>query len=310
MKKLDQAGKTVLAKVPGSEPAIQNVSSGATIEELKMEDASQLLSHTNSPIDQAAATTNHPSGSSPCVDSHDRSAARSPESRECRECLSAAAHRLSQPMTALLGGIELGLMGKRSADDYRSVLEHLRDVAEQLGQLLNSLRNLGEAGVSSEVPGCVSLDSLSSQVLAELEDFAQSRDLRLQPSFEPGVCVRATRERLRETLQSLFGWIIQNSAGGGVIRIEIRKSQGEVHLSISPPRPDLQYLQIKTLEDITIPGVLFSQASKNGTLGWAINQRLVAALDGKLEIRTENTGPGCVRATFQLANPADESVHT
>ena len=45
------------------------------------------------------------------------------------------AHRLAQPMTALRGGIELGLMGKRSAADYRSLLEQSLQLADNMAQI-------------------------------------------------------------------------------------------------------------------------------------------------------------------------------
>ena len=201
------------------------------------------------------------------------------------------AHRLAQPMTALRGGIELGLMGKRSAADYRSLLEQSLQLADNMAQLIVSLRDLGESGAPGGPPQCVLLEATATEVLAEMEGLAQSRELRLQLKAEGAVKVCANPERLREALQSLLAWVIQNSAGGGVIAMELSASEGEARVFLSPPRLDLQYLQIKVLEDITNPGLLFSHAAKNGALGWAINQRLLDGLGGKLEILTD--GPEC-----------------
>ncbi len=75
---------------------------------------------------------------------------KAPES--CRECLAAVAHRLAQPMTALRGGIELGLMGKRSAADYRFLLEQSLQLADNMAQLIISLRDLGESGAPGAPP--------------------------------------------------------------------------------------------------------------------------------------------------------------
>ena len=86
-----------------------------------------------------------------------------------------------------------------------------------------------------------------------MEGLAQSRDLRLQLKAEGTVMVCTDPERLREALQSLLAWIIQNSAGRGVIAMEISASEGEARVVLSPPRLDLQYLQVKILEDITTP---------------------------------------------------------
>ena len=211
------------------------------------------------------------------------------------------AHRLAQPMTALRGGIELGLMGKRSAADYRSLLEQSLQLADNMAQLIVSLRDLGESGAPGGPPQCVLLEATATEVLAEMEGLAQSRELRLQLKAEGAVKVCANPERLREALQSLLAWVIQNSAGGGVIAMELSASEGEARVFLSPPRLDLQYLQIKVLEDITNPGLLFSHAAKNGALGWAINQRLLDGLGGRLEILTDGPDAGCIRVRFPLA---------
>lgn len=226
---------------------------------------------------------------------------RSPDSANCRECLGALAHRLAQPMTALRGGIELGLMGKRSAADYRSVLEQSLQLAENMTQLVISLRALGDSGAAGAPPQCVLLNGTAMEVLAEMEGLAQARELRLQLKGVGNVKVCVDPERLREGLQSLLAWIIQNSAGGGVIAIELSASGGEARVFLSPPRWDLQYLQVKVLEDITNPGLLFSHAAKNGALGWVINQRLLDGLGGKLEILTGGPDALCICARFPLA---------
>ena len=211
------------------------------------------------------------------------------------------AHRLAQPMTALRGGIELGLMGKRSVADYRSLLEQSLQLADNMTQLIVSLRDLGESCKPGDTPQCVILERTAMEVLAEMEVLAQSRELRLQLNAEGTVKVCANPDRLREGLQSLLAWVIQNSAGGGVVAVTLSSSEGEARVFLSPPRLDLQYLQVKVLEDITNPGLLFSHASKNGALGWAINQRLMEGVGGKLEILSDGPDVGSIRVRFPLA---------
>jgi signal transduction histidine kinase len=211
------------------------------------------------------------------------------------------AHRLAQPMTALRGGMELGLMGKRSAADYRSLLEQSLQLADNMAQLIISLRDLGESGAPVGSPQCVHLEATVAEVLAEMEGLAQSRELRLRLNAEGAAKVCANPNRLREALQSLLAWVIQNSAGGGIITVDLSAAEGEALVFLSPPRSDLQYLQVKILKDITNPGLLFAHAAKNGVLGWAINQRLLDGLGGKLEILTDGRDAGCIRVRFPLA---------
>jgi len=235
------------------------------------------------------------------IQSSDFPIIRSPGSVDCRECLSAMAHRLAQPMTALRGGLELGLMGKRSVADYQSLLEQSLQLADTLSQMIVSLRDLGESGAPGGPSQCVLLETTATEVLAEMECLAQSRELHLQLKADESLKVSANPERLREALQSLLAWVIQNSAGGGAIVMELSALDGEARMVLSPSRLDLQYLQVKILQDITSPGLLFSHAAKNGALGWVINQRLVAGLGGKLEVLTDAPDAGCIRVRFPLA---------
>jgi signal transduction histidine kinase len=211
------------------------------------------------------------------------------------------AHRLAQPITALRGGIELGLMGKRTVADYRILLEQSLQLADKMAQLIVSLRDLGESAAPAGCPQCVLMESTIAIAVAEMEDLAQAQDLHLQFKSSGSVKVGADPQRLREAFQSLLGWIIQNSAGGSAVAIDLAASEGEARVLLSPSRLDLQYLQIKVLDDITSPGLLFSHAAKSGALGWVINQRLVEGLGGRLDLLTDGTAVGCIRVRFPLA---------
>jgi signal transduction histidine kinase len=204
-------------------------------------------------------------------------------------------------MTALRGGIELGLMGKRSVADYRALLEQSLQLADSMAQLIISLRDLGESSAPGGTPQSVPLKPAVAEVLEEMEGLALSQGLRLQLDAEVALEICADPARLREALQSLLAWVIQNSAGGGVIAVKLSAAEGVARVFLLPPRLDLQYLQIKMLEDITTPGLLFSHAAKNGALGWAINQRLLDGLGGRLEMLTEGPDAGCICVSLPMA---------
>jgi len=276
-----------------------------------MEDENQILSRRKA---LAESETEMERGSSCSIDqpiprstdqpinrSPDLPIARSTDSERCRECLGAMAHRLAQPMTALRGGIELGLLGKRTVVDYRALLEQSLQLADRMVQLIVSLRDLGESSAPGGTPQSVRLRPAVEETLAEMEGLAQSQNLRLKLDAEGAAEVSANPMRLREALQSLFAWVIQNSAGGGAIAVRLSAEEGVAQVFLSPPRLDLQYLQIKMLEDISTPGLLFSHAAKNGVLGWAINQRLLDGLGGKLEMPTEGPDAGRICVSLPMA---------
>ena len=234
------------------------------------------------------------------IPAHD-SAGGQTASECCRACLGALAHRLAQPATALRGGIELALLGKGSVSEYRSVLEQSLQLVDHMVQLIVSLRDLAESSGPAGPPQSVALDQIVREIQAEVQGLAESREIHFQLTAEGAANICVDPGRLRQALQNLFAWVIQNSAGGGVIETDISASNGEAHVSLLPPRWDLQYLQVKMLEDIANPGLLFSHAAKTGAMGWAINRRLVGGLGGRLEIVTEGPDTGCIRARFPLA---------
>lgn len=218
-----------------------------------------------------------------------------PTPNNCRECLAAIAHRLAQCTTALRGGIELALLGKHSGAEYVSILEESLQLADQMVQMIVSIRDLGESGSPAGPPESVALDPVVREVQRELREWADARDVRFRLSSMGTTQVSVNPGRLREAIQNLLAWVIANSAGGDFIESEISSSKGEVYLSLTLPRMDFQYLQIKVLEDIANPGLLFSQAAKGATMGWAINRRLIDGLGGKLEIVNEGVNTACIR---------------
>jgi two-component system, OmpR family, heavy metal sensor histidine kinase CusS len=225
------------------------------------------------------------------------------DSKACRECLGAIAHRLAQPITALRGGIELGLMGTRTAAEYRAILEQSMQLADGMVQMIVSLRDLGESVGVGGPKQSVNLKSVIEETLAEMESLALARELRFD--FKAGELkdVAVDAVRVREAFHGLMRWIIQNSAGAGTITVKCQLTEGKAQVLLSPPRLDLQYLQIKILDDITTPGVRFSHAAKAGGLGWAIHQQAIEGSGGKVEMLMEGSGARAICVSFALAPP-------
>ncbi len=268
-----------------------------------MENKHQILHQPNPPEPtETEVGCQLPCSSEPAINrSPDQLISPSVDTERCRECVGALAHRMAQPMTALRGGIELGLMGKRTAADYRALLEQSLQLADTMVQMIVSLRDLGESGAPGGRPDSVLLKAALEELRVDLEALAQSRDLRLELNSGGDSKVHADPERLREVLLNLFAWVIQNSACGGPLTVKTSVSDGMARVYISPPRLDLQYLQIKMLEDISSPGVLISHASKQGALGWVTNQRALEGLGAKLDVLPEGSGVGAICVSLPLA---------
>jgi nitrogen fixation/metabolism regulation signal transduction histidine kinase len=194
------------------------------------------------------------------------------------------------------GGMELTLLGKHSVPEYISAFEESLQLADRMVRMIVSLRDFAESSAPVGPPQSIALEPIVREVQAEMQTLADAREIRIRLAAEGSTQVIVNPSRMREAIQNILAWIIENSAGGDAIETEISISNGEVHLSLTPPRVDLQYLQIKVLEDIASPGLLFSHAAQNGSMGWAINRRLVDSLGGKLEIVTNGPNAACILA--------------
>jgi len=61
-------------------------------------------------------------------------------------------HKMSQPLTALQGTVELALLSERTAEGYRTALEESWEQLTRLNGIVSSLRDLADAHVQSSGP--------------------------------------------------------------------------------------------------------------------------------------------------------------
>jgi len=61
-------------------------------------------------------------------------------------------HKMSQPLTALHGTVELALLSERTAEGYRAALEESLEQLTRLNGILSSLRDLADAHAQSVGP--------------------------------------------------------------------------------------------------------------------------------------------------------------
>jgi hypothetical protein len=235
---------------------------------------------------------------SPSPASESKPANRLPDPSVCRACLGATAHRLSQPITALRGGMELGLRDWRYVADYRQLLEQSMGLVDQMAQSIISLRDLGESRAPSGPAQEIGLEPMVKEVIAELDGLATLRHLRLEVQSDGLTKAYANPERLRQSLQSVLAWAIHNAVGEGIITAKVGTSEGDAQLVISSVSVTWRPLLLDKTQDEEPPGVLFSHAAKHGAMEWVINGALLKTLGGRLDLPVEGPDARSIRARF------------
>jgi len=209
--------------------------------------------------------------------------------QQCGECLLAVAHRLSQPLTALRGALELALTGPVDAGECRAALEQAFELTGQFVQLLSSLRDLGEAAAPGAASGCVSLSALAKEAQEELRGFAQARGVGMLLAASPEVTVSGPPERLRELVLKLLWLAIKRSPRQMELPIVVSAANGSAALVLTHPfasiRPDEFDLPPVGATDGL--GRLFAEAAKTHRLDWAILNTLVESLGGSLQVTSQ-----------------------
>jgi signal transduction histidine kinase len=220
------------------------------------------------------------------------------------EFLANMSHDLRTPLNSIIGYIELLAMGihgpvtpdqaddlqriERSSDHLRALIDDVLDFARiEAGRVQLHIQ---EVSVSEVLAG---LDSLVAPQ-------AQAKQLRLRLACDPGLLVRADRERLDQILVNLVGNAIKFTPNGGSIDVECRTDDRSVIFDV---RDTGDGIPAERLGDIFEPFVQVAPpagSSRQGIgLGLAISRELVRAMNGDLTV-VSSPGAG---STFTLRLP-------
>jgi signal transduction histidine kinase len=110
-------------------------------------------------------------------------------------------HALNQPLTGLQCSLELAVAGPRSAPDYVRTLREGLELTCRMRVLVEALRELAEAQLSSaEKLAVFHLDRLLSETADELQPVADENGIELQLATGVPLPVCADRDRLAGVL--------------------------------------------------------------------------------------------------------------
>jgi signal transduction histidine kinase len=228
-----------------------------------------------------------------------------PIRRDCRECLGAVAHRLSQPLTALRGSMELALWVERSAAEYHAALEQSLDLTDHLVRWIAGLRDLAESAAPCPALERVALGELVGTAVEELRPLAESRGLVLTFGRSGKAYVRAHPERLREALLRILHHALKSSPEGGAVRITVSVFEGMASLAIFDERPVARPGESDPWREASTLGRAFSEAAKADNLDAAIAQCLVEAMGGTIQVECGVAQGCCLQFRLPLAGGKD-----
>lgn len=208
-------------------------------------------------------------------------------------------HDLRAPLTSIHGYAEL-LMGMVEGTG-RDLARRIRDISEQMAELIGDLLDLGriEAGVEVVRRPC-SLEDLAQEALRDIERQAELREVAVTSSIGRLPPVWGDPLLLRRVLDNLLGNALKYTPAGGRIAVRGRQEGDQVLLEVQDtgigiprdalPRLFSKFYRVKSLDTEGIPGT---------GLGLAIVKSIVELHGGKVWLESE-PGKG---STFGFALP-------
>ncbi len=218
--------------------------------------------------------------------------------RTSREFLSAVAHQLSQPLTALRGTLELALMKRAEAADSRRTFQDALDQADRIVQLTRSLRELAEAEQSWDPGKQTPLSVVLGEVTLDMRPVAEAQHVRLEVSGPGEVYVTANPQRLQQAILYLIGHAIQQAEENGAVQVTLEGFENDVLLRIGRSGKAYRPEQMDGLFEPFRHTRGASEEEEQDRMRLAIARRIIEAARGSISV--EN---GAGKTEFQVILP-------
>lgn len=214
-----------------------------------------------------------------------------------------ASHELRTPLTILRGEAEVALRGPESIGDYREALEHIIEVTQQMGTLIDELLFLArsEAGHITYETQSVDLDSLLSEVAERSDGLANLKGVDLKVRAEEPVTIRGDRQLLRQLFFNLTDNAIKYTGQGGEVGISLDSRNGMARVRVSDSGIGIEEDALLKVFERFYRGEAARSTHEGGTgLGLSIAKSIVDAHNGRIVIDS-TAGRGTV-VTVTLPN--------
>lgn len=220
------------------------------------------------------------------------------------ELMGIVAHDLRNPLGAIT--LKAALLRKTSdSERVRHHAESIEHVGKRMEHLIRTMLDVTtmEASKFSVTPAPCAVDDLLRETLEVFGPLAESRQVRLDQSVkEPGLVIRAERERVLQVLSNLLGNALKFTPQGGRVTLSVHREGAMACFAVADtgpgiPRENLPSIFERFWKD-EAPG-------KKGTgLGLYIAKGIIDAHNGRIWVESE-LGRG---ARFYFALPLEEPV--
>ncbi len=203
------------------------------------------------------------------------------------------AHEFKSPLTSIRGAAEL--LGEGAADDPEARARFLSNIgldADRLERLVTRLLELSRIEAATEPLVELDLEALIARVV----DRTHSAEQPVEASvLEEPLVLRGREADLERALLNLVENALRFSPPDAPVHIEAKKTNGEIHLSVSDQGPGVPEAHRQRIFE----RFFTTDAERSGTgLGLAIVRSVAECHGGRIDLNSNESG-----ATFSLVLP-------
>jgi two-component system, OmpR family, sensor kinase len=198
-----------------------------------------------------------------------------------------ASHQLRTPLAALLGQVQVALRRDRAPEEYRRVLERVKDEGARLRQIVESLLLLAQPeGVQPE-PEMLDLGGWVPDHVRRWATHPRAADLCVEVADNGPLTVLTHPPLLAQLVDNLLENACKYSAPGTPITVKAWRDEGWVMLGVEDRGCGLDAEDLPHVFEPFFRGEHARRSGHAGVgLGLAVAQQIARAFGGKLEVRS------------------------
>ncbi len=199
-----------------------------------------------------------------------------------------ASHQLRTPLAALLGQVQVALRRDRTSEEYRRVLERVRDEGTRLRQIVESLLMLARPEAGQSEPEVVDLTHWLPDHLGRWSEHARAGDFAVEVANESPLVVRIHSPLLAQLVDNLLENACKYSAPATPITVRARREGESIAISVEDRGSGLSAEDASRVFEPFFRGDQIRRDGHAGVgLGLAVAHRIAATFGGTLEVRSE-----------------------
>jgi signal transduction histidine kinase len=225
--------------------------------------------------------------------------------------ISMTSHELKNPLTAIIGHVQLMEKRAKSVDnERRGDARNIRVISEQSGRMARLVDELADvsriqAGRLDLEPKLMDLTSLAERVIEQLQATSEKHEIIL--ATHSSVHGRWDEGRIEQVVHNLLSNAVKYSPDGGIIRVSVERKGSEAQLSVADEGIGIADEQISHLFDRFFRVRDQKAGSAGGMgLGLYICKEIVTRHGGRIWVESRQ-GKG---STFCFALPGIRATHS